>query len=107
MEKQRLLQTLEELRLEVAQTESVDSETLSLLEKAMQDLQRELDKRVAKQSAGMEPAYSGLKDLLQIVMGPVVALVGSATGFYFGTERASVSNTTQGTAGASGTSTTK
>jgi len=29
--------------------------------------------------------------ILQVVLGPVVALVGSATGFYFGLERSAVS----------------
>jgi len=33
-------------------------------------------------------ARDSLKDLLQVVLGPVVALVGSATGYYFGSERA-------------------
>ncbi len=64
MEKQRLLQTLAELRSEMAQAESVDPETLALLETAMRDLQRELDKHGAKQPANMEPASTGLKDAL-------------------------------------------
>jgi hypothetical protein len=64
MDKQRLLQTIEELRAEVAQTESVDPETLALLENAMRDLQRELDKRGGKSTAAIEPASSGLKDAL-------------------------------------------
>jgi hypothetical protein len=64
MEKQRLLQTLDELRRELAQTESVDPETLKQLETAMRDLQRELEKRGAKPSPEMEPVSSGLKDAL-------------------------------------------
>jgi hypothetical protein len=64
MEKQRLLQTLEELRSEVAQTETVDPDTVAQLESAMADLQRELDKHGAKRSANVEPASSGLKDAL-------------------------------------------
>ena len=64
MEQQRLVQTLEELRSEIAQTESVDPETMALLEKAMDDLQREIDKRGAKRPADIEPASSGLRDAL-------------------------------------------
>ena len=63
MEKQRLLQTIEALRAEVAQTDSVDPETLAALEAAVDDLQRELDKRGAKAPADVPPA-SGLKDAL-------------------------------------------
>jgi Domain of unknown function (DUF4404) len=63
MEKQRLLQTIETLRAEVAQTESVDPETLAALEAAMSDLQRELDRRGAKVPAD-SPPVSGLKDAL-------------------------------------------
>lgn len=64
MEKQRLLQTLAELRAEVAQAESVDPETVALLESAMRDLQNELNKRGVKQPADIAPASSGLKDAL-------------------------------------------
>jgi hypothetical protein len=64
MDKQRLLQTLEELRAEVSQTESVDPETVALLEKAMDDLQTELDKRGAKRPVDIAPASKGLKDAL-------------------------------------------
>jgi Domain of unknown function (DUF4404) len=64
MDKQRLLQTLAELRAEVAQADSVDPETAELLESAMRDLQDELDKRGVKESTDIEPASSGLKDAL-------------------------------------------
>jgi hypothetical protein len=64
MEKERLLQTLNELRAEVAQADSVDPETRASLEAAMRDLQRELDKRGGKQPADIEPATTGLKDAL-------------------------------------------
>jgi hypothetical protein len=64
MDKQRLLQTLAELRAEVAQAQSVDPETAELLESAMRDLQNELDKRGVKASTDIEPASSGLKDAL-------------------------------------------
>lgn len=64
MEKQRLLQTLEELRAEVSQTESVDPETLALLEQAMRELQSELDKRSLKRPADIGPVSKGLKESL-------------------------------------------
>jgi uncharacterized protein DUF4404 len=64
MEKQQLLQTLDELRAEVEKADSVDPETLALLESAMRDLQRELEKRGGKRPADVEPASSGLKDAL-------------------------------------------
>lgn len=64
MDKQRLLQTLDELRAEVSQTESVDPETLSLLESKMRELQRALEKHGAKRTEVIEPAAGGLKDAL-------------------------------------------
>jgi hypothetical protein len=64
MDKQRLLQTLAELKAEVAQEGSVDPETAALLESAIRELQSELDKRGVKQSAEITPASSGLKDVL-------------------------------------------
>jgi hypothetical protein len=64
MEKQRLLQTLAELRAEVAEADSVDPETAEALESAIRDLQNELDKRGVKPSDDIEPASSGLKDVL-------------------------------------------
>jgi hypothetical protein len=64
MDKQRLLQTLAELRAEVSKEESVDPETAALLESAMRDLQTELDKRGVKQPADIVPASNGLKDVL-------------------------------------------
>jgi hypothetical protein len=64
MDKQRLLQTLAELRAEVARAESVDPETAALLESAVRDLQSELEKRGVKQPADIKPASSGLKDVL-------------------------------------------
>ena len=64
MDKQRLLQTLAELRAEVARADSVDPETAALLESAVRDLQSELEKRGVKQPADIKPASSGLKDVL-------------------------------------------
>ncbi len=64
MDKQRLLQTLAELRAEIAQTESVDPETAELLDSAVQDLKGELDKLGVKPAEEASPATSGLKDVL-------------------------------------------
>jgi hypothetical protein len=64
MEKQRLLQTLAQLRAEVAQADSVDPETAAALESAIRDLQDELDKRGAKPLDDFEPASTGFKDTL-------------------------------------------
>ena len=64
MEKQKLLQTLAELRAEVARADSVDPETAKALESAIRYLQDELDKRGAKPLDNIEPASSGLKDVL-------------------------------------------
>jgi hypothetical protein len=64
MDKQRLLQTIDELRAEVAKTDRVDPETSAALENAMRNLQRELEKRGAKPSVDIEPASNGLKDAL-------------------------------------------
>ncbi|HVT28942.1 MAG TPA: DUF4404 family protein [Lacipirellulaceae bacterium] len=64
MDKQRLLRTIDELRADVAQTAHVDPETSALLENAMQDLQRALEKRGPQRSTNIEPASSGLKDAL-------------------------------------------
>ena len=64
MDKQRLLQTLTDLRAEIAQTDSVDPETAQLLESAVQDLRIELDKLGIKPTGEALPASSGLKDAL-------------------------------------------
>ena len=64
MEKERLLQTLNELRAEVTRADDVDPETLASLEAAIRDLQRELDKLGVKAPADIAPATTGLKDAL-------------------------------------------
>ena len=63
MEKQRLLQTLEQLRAELSITKSADPQTLARLEKAIDDVQRALDACDEQSAAELEP-ISGLKDLL-------------------------------------------
>jgi hypothetical protein len=64
MEKQRLIETLEDLHAELSRADDADLETIALLEKLTADLQRLLEKRGAKSAAELEPATSGLKDLL-------------------------------------------
>jgi hypothetical protein len=64
MEKQRLLETLEDLHTELSQADDADPETLAMLEKLTADLQRLLDKRGTKAAVELEPTASGLKGLL-------------------------------------------
>lgn len=40
-----------------------------------------------------EPTFEHLKGLLEILLGPLVALVSAATGFYFGAQSGNKSNT--------------
>jgi len=63
MEKQRLLQTLEQLQKELSQAERVDPETLAELETLTGDIRRALDECDAKSAAEVEPV-SGLRDRL-------------------------------------------
>lgn len=63
MDKQRLLERLEQLRAELLQTESVDRETLTRLEKVSDDIQRALDEQADESDELPEPV-TGLKDLL-------------------------------------------
>jgi hypothetical protein len=63
MEKQQLLQTLEQLHAELSQAERVDPQTLAELETLTDDIRRALDTRDAKSPNEVEPV-SGLKDLL-------------------------------------------
>jgi hypothetical protein len=64
MDKQRLLETLEDLRSELAESESVDSDTIAQLEDAVSDLQHELERRGSKSAGNVAPASKGLKDAL-------------------------------------------
>jgi hypothetical protein len=64
MEKQQLLQTLEELRTELSQAEGVDPETLAALQQLADDLQRKARARGQLSTREVEPASSGLKDLV-------------------------------------------
>jgi hypothetical protein len=64
MEKQRLLETLEELRVELSQAEGVDPDTLAALQQLTNDLQRKAQDRGHLSTREVEPASSGLKDLV-------------------------------------------
>jgi hypothetical protein len=64
MDKQRLLQTLEELHQEISQTEGVDPETLTELQQLMDDLQQKLRSGGKLSTREVEPSSSGLNDLL-------------------------------------------
>lgn len=64
MEKQRLLQTLEELRAELAQAKSVDPETLAQLDQVTNDIQRLVHQQEKPEPSDVDPDSNGLKDLL-------------------------------------------
>jgi hypothetical protein len=64
MDKQQLLQTIEELRAELSQSEGVDPETLAMLQQLTDDLERKAQGRGQLTSREVEPASSGLNDLL-------------------------------------------
>jgi hypothetical protein len=64
MEKQRLLETLEVLRSELSQAEGVDPEALAALQRLTDDLRRKAEARGQLSNREVEPASSGLKDLV-------------------------------------------
>jgi hypothetical protein len=64
MEKQRLLQTLEELRAELLLAKSVDPDTMAQLEQLTKDIQRAVHQGERSTESEVEPDSSGLKDLL-------------------------------------------
>ena len=64
MEKQQLLQTLEELRAELSLAKSVDPETLAQLEQLTKDIQRVMHDREKITPEDVGPDSNGLKDLL-------------------------------------------
>jgi hypothetical protein len=64
MNNERLLETLHQLHVELSQTERVDSEVLTRLRAVTDDIERALDQHGATSAAELEPASSGLKDLL-------------------------------------------
>ena len=64
MDKQRLLDTLDALRAELSQAEGVDPETLAALERLTDDLHRKAEGQQQLSPREVEPATSGLNDLL-------------------------------------------
>jgi hypothetical protein len=64
MEQQRLLVTLKQLHVELSQLESIDPDVLSRLQAIADDIDRALDKRGQVSEVELEPASSGLKELL-------------------------------------------
>jgi hypothetical protein len=64
MDKQRLLGTLNDLHVELSHAGSVDPEVLVRLRALTDDIQRALDRHGQSSTSELEPASSGLKDLL-------------------------------------------
>jgi Domain of unknown function (DUF4404) len=67
MENRRLKETLEQLHVELSQTDRIDPEALSLLRALTDDINRVLEKRGGGQPVDddeADPVTSGLKDLL-------------------------------------------
>jgi hypothetical protein len=64
MDKQRLFETLAQLRAELTEVDRVDPETLAQLKQLTNEVQQALDKRGATPAGELEPATSGLKKVL-------------------------------------------
>jgi hypothetical protein len=64
MEKQRLVNTLQQLHAELTEADRVDPETLKLLRAVTDDISRLLDKKSDASPADIDPVTRGLKDLL-------------------------------------------
>ncbi len=65
MEKQRLLDTLNQLQAELRQLDSADPETLARLDELTNDIQRATKHgRRPESAAEIEPASGGVRDLL-------------------------------------------
>jgi len=64
MDKQRLVNTLEQLHAELSEAERVDPETLKLLRTVTDDIGRLLDKRSEVSPDDVDPVTRSLKDLL-------------------------------------------
>jgi len=63
MEKQRLIQTLQQLREELAASERFDPQTLARLEEVTREIEQALGERDETTTEELEP-ISGLRDLL-------------------------------------------
>jgi hypothetical protein len=64
MNKERLLQTLEQLHVELAQAEPADPEVAARLRAITDDIERALGQREPATAAKLAPASSGLNDLM-------------------------------------------
>jgi Domain of unknown function (DUF4404) len=64
MDKQRLINTLQRLHTELAETEQADPETLMLLRAVTEDISRLLEKDQEALPEDVDPVTRGLKDLL-------------------------------------------
>jgi hypothetical protein len=64
MEKQRLLDTLQELRAELSSAEDVDPETLARLDQLTQDIERQAKRGDDAVARAVEPESGGLKEML-------------------------------------------
>jgi hypothetical protein len=64
MSKERLLETLEQLHAELSQAEPVDPDVATRLRAITHDIERALGKREQASVDELEPATSGLRDLM-------------------------------------------
>jgi hypothetical protein len=64
MEKQRLLETLEELHAQLSRAERVDPDTLKMLRALTDDIDRLVEKKGNGSAAEVEPVSNGLRDLI-------------------------------------------
>lgn len=64
MEKERLIETLQQVHAELSSAKSVDAETLALMRRLTDDIDRLLDERDDETRVDTEPVTSGLRDLV-------------------------------------------
>jgi hypothetical protein len=64
MEKQRLIETLQQLHDELSGEKNVDPETLALMRTVTDDLDRLLDQRAREAEVDAAPVTSGLRNLV-------------------------------------------
>jgi hypothetical protein len=64
MAKQRLLETLQELRAELSSAEDVDQDTLARLDQLTQDIERQAKRGDEAVARTVEPESGGLKEML-------------------------------------------
>ena len=64
MEKQRLIETLQQLHVELSSEKSVDPETLALMRTVTDDIDRLLDQREKELQVDTAPVTSGLRNLV-------------------------------------------